>query len=66
MIPDVPKLEDYGLAETGFLPAERPLSRIESPYYSAWENIMDQFHQLLITQQLRDAVLNVHTFPRAI
>lgn len=60
MVLAIPKLEDYGLAETGFMPAEQPLKRIEGVYYSAWENIMDQFHQLLDTKQLRYAVLNVH------
>lgn len=62
MINAIPKLEDYGLAETGFMPVEQPLKRIEGLYYFPWENTMDQFHQLLVTQQLRCAVLNVHTY----
>ena len=60
MIPPVPELEDYGLdPETGFLPAELPLERLEDIYYAPWERIMDRFHGLLRAGRLREAVHKV-------
>lgn len=60
MIPPIPELEDYGLdLETGFMPAEPPLERLEDGYYAPWERIMDKFHGLLLAGRLREAVLKL-------
>jgi len=60
MIPPIPALEDYGLSpETGFMPAEHPLERLEDAYYLPWERIMDRFNGLLLAGRLREAVLKV-------
>jgi len=69
MIPPIPELEDYGLdPETGFMPAEPPIERLEDSYYAPWERLMDKFHGLLLAGRLREAVnkvryLNCPTFP---
>jgi indoleamine 2,3-dioxygenase len=63
MIPPIPQFEDYGLdPETGFIPAEPPLERLEDPYYALWERLMDKFHGLLLAGRLREAVLKVLLF----
>ena len=63
MIPPIPELEDYGLdPETGFIPAEPPLERLEDPYYAPWERLMDKFHGLLFAGRLREALLKVLHF----
>jgi indoleamine 2,3-dioxygenase len=60
MIPPIPKLEEYGLSpETGFMPEEHPLERLEDTYYAPWERIMDRFNGLLLAGRLREAVLKV-------
>jgi len=60
MIPPIPELEDYGMdPETGFMPAEQPLERLEDPYYAPWERIMDRFHGLLLAKRLREAIQKV-------
>jgi len=57
MIPDIPELEDYGLDfETGFMPAEPPLQRLEDPYYGSWEKLMDRFNGLVLVGRLREAI----------
>lgn len=62
MIPPIPELDDYGLdPETGFMPPEQPLERLEDPYYASWERIMDKFHGLLLAGRLREAVSRVPT-----
>ena len=64
MIPPIPELEDYGLdPETGFIPPEAPLERLEDPYYAPWERLLDKFHGLLLAGRLREAVLRVPAFP---
>ena len=56
MLPPVPSLESYGLnPETGFLPAELPLTRLPEAY-AQWEFIIDNIHSLLLTKRLREAV----------
>ena len=60
MIPPIPRLEDYGLSpDTGFMPEEHPLERLEDTYYAPWERIMDRFNGLLLAGRLREAVLKV-------
>jgi indoleamine 2,3-dioxygenase len=60
MIPPIPKLEDYGLdPETGFMPSETPLERLEDGYYAPWERIMDKFNGLLLANRLREAINKV-------
>jgi hypothetical protein len=56
----IPKPEDYGLnTETGFLPDKEPLRRLSGAYYSPWERLMDNFHDLILTERLREAVVKV-------
>ena len=60
MIPPIPTLESYGLRpESGFMPAEPPLERLDDPYYAPWERIMDRFNGLLLAGRLREAVNKV-------
>ena len=60
MIPDIPELEDYGLDfETGFMPAEPPLQRLEDRYYGSWEKLMDRFNGLVLVGRLREAINQV-------
>lgn len=62
MIPDIPELEDYGLDfETGFMPAEPPLQRLQDPYYGSWEKVMDRFNGLVLVGRLREAINQVPT-----
>jgi indoleamine 2,3-dioxygenase len=62
MIPPIPKLEDYGLdSESGFMPSETPLERLEDGYYAPWERIMDRFNGLLLAGRLREAINKVST-----
>lgn len=65
MIPPIPELEDYGIdPETGFMPAEPPIERLEYSYYAPWERLMDKFHGLILAGRLREAVNKVrHTTP---
>lgn len=54
MLPEIPRLEDYGVSpKTGFLPEEPPLERLPDPYYAPWENIAADLPSLIMTKRLR-------------
>ena len=57
MIPPIPVLSDYGISPThGFLPEERPLTRLPDPYYNKWEAVAANFPALILSKRLRDVV----------
>nr|CAG8649230.1 1136_t:CDS:2 [Entrophospora candida] len=50
-------LEDYDISpKTGFLQSTPPLRRLPDTYYEPWENLIDNFHNLLLTGRLRESV----------
>ncbi len=56
----MPVLTDYNLSlETGFIPPELPLKRLEDVYFEPWERIIDRLQALLLSDRLRDEVLNL-------
>ncbi|OMH81645.1 Indoleamine 2,3-dioxygenase [Zancudomyces culisetae] len=42
--------------ESGFIPAEEPLSRLPNPYYEPWEELASNISQYLLAKVLRDKV----------
>ncbi|KAI8333662.1 Indoleamine 2,3-dioxygenase [Chlamydoabsidia padenii] len=54
-------LEEYDIsATTGFLPSEPPLRRLIDPYFTPWEDMMDDFNGLLLAGKLRE---QIHKMP---
>ncbi|CAJ0635850.1 10477_t:CDS:2 [Entrophospora sp. SA101] len=50
-------LEDYDISpKTGFLQSTPPLRCLPDTYYEPWENLIDNFHNLLLTGRLRESV----------
>ncbi|KAK4236846.1 hypothetical protein C8A03DRAFT_16544 [Achaetomium macrosporum] len=49
-------LEDYAVTSNGFLPAEPPLERLPSDYYSPWESLIESLPTSLAEQTLRSQV----------
>jgi indoleamine 2,3-dioxygenase len=57
MIPPLPNIHDYQISpESGFLPAEPPLSRLPDPYYDPWEDITANLRSLIVGKEIRLAV----------
>lgn len=53
-------LEEYDISSvTGFLPAEPPLRRLADPYFTPWEDMMDDFNGLLLAGKLREQIHKV-------
>ena len=53
------RIFDIGSNYCGFLPDIEPLRRLNEAYYSPWEHLIDNFHDLVLTRRLREAVLKV-------
>ncbi|KAG0743338.1 hypothetical protein G6F57_008318 [Rhizopus arrhizus] len=54
-------LEKYDVSPiTGFLPSKPPLKRLSNEYFAPWENMMDDFNDLLLAGKLRE---KIHKLP---
>ncbi|CAO3580696.1 unnamed protein product [Absidia cylindrospora] len=54
-------LEEYDISPvTGFLPHDPPLRRLSDPYFTPWEDMMDDFNGLLLAGKLR---AKIHKMP---
>ncbi|KAG0895110.1 hypothetical protein G6F34_008519 [Rhizopus arrhizus] len=50
-------LEKYDVSPiTGFLPSKPPLKRLSNEYFAPWENMMDDFNDLLLAGKLREKI----------
>jgi hypothetical protein len=53
-------LEKYDVSPiTGFLPSKPPLKRLSNEYFAPWENMMDDFNDLLLAGKLREKIHKV-------
>ncbi|CAG8563578.1 2829_t:CDS:2 [Acaulospora colombiana] len=51
------RMEDYDLDPvTGFLPSTPPLERLPGTFYEPWEQLIDNFHDLILTGRFRSSV----------
>ncbi|KAH3686815.1 hypothetical protein WICPIJ_002212 [Wickerhamomyces pijperi] len=57
---ELPNLQDYDISpKSGFLPEDKPISRLSSATYTQWEVIMDSLPSLILTKRIRKVIENL-------
>lgn len=57
---ELPILKDYDISpKSGFLPEEKPITRLSSPTFKKWETIMDSLPSLILTKRIRKIIDNL-------
>ncbi|KAH3670329.1 hypothetical protein WICMUC_004898 [Wickerhamomyces mucosus] len=54
---DLPILSDYDISpKSGFLPEEKPISKLSDEYYKPWESLVNNLPSLILTKRIRALV----------